>query len=130
VLLVEDYGVLFSGDTIYKGRVPFLDSPQTDTRHWLEGLEALAAMEPPPRFVIPGHGEPSTSVQEAIAATSGYMRHVREAMQRAVDDFVPFAEAYERTDWSEYEDLPAFDASNRGNAYRIYLELEAESLQR
>lgn len=129
LLLVKDYGVLFSGDTIYEGRVPFLDSPQTDTRHWLEVLDALAAMEPPPRFVIPGHGQPATNVEEAFAATRRYLRHIRDAMQQAVDNFVPFAEAYESTDWSQYEDLPAFEASNRGNAYRIYLELEAESLQ-
>ena len=48
-------------------------------------------------------------------------------MRKAVADFVPFDEAYEATDWSDYRDLPAFDASNRGNAYRIYLEMEAES---
>ena len=39
IMLVKEYGVLFSGDVIYKGRVPFLDSPETDTNHWLEGLE-------------------------------------------------------------------------------------------
>jgi hypothetical protein len=44
-------------------------------------------------------------------------------------DFVPFDEVYMATDWSAFEDLPAFDASNRGNAYRIYLEMEAESLK-
>ncbi len=32
IMLVKDYGVLFSGDVIYKGRVPFLDSPETDTK--------------------------------------------------------------------------------------------------
>jgi glyoxylase-like metal-dependent hydrolase (beta-lactamase superfamily II) len=129
-LLVEDYAVLFSGDAIFKGRVPFLDSPQTNTRRWLEGLQTLAALQPPPRYIIPGHGTPSTDVVEAIATTREYIRHVREAMRQAVDDFVPFETAYENTDWSEFEGLPAFDASNRGNAYRIYLELEAESLQR
>ena len=48
-------------------------------------------------------------------------------MRKAVQNFVPFDEAYAATDWSRYKDLPAFDASNRGNAYRIYLEMEAES---
>ena len=128
-MLVKDYGVLFSGDVIYKGRVPFLDSPETDIDHWLEGLDALTEMQPPPRYVIPGHGAPSEDVQQAVAMTRGYIDYVRSAMRRAVADFVPFDEAYEATDWSAYQDMPAFNASNRGNAYRIYLEMEAKSFE-
>jgi glyoxylase-like metal-dependent hydrolase (beta-lactamase superfamily II) len=129
IMLVRDYGVLFSGDVIYKGRVPFLDSPETDIDRWLQGLDYLSALQPQPRFVIPGHGTPSDDLQQAIALTRDYINYVRNAMQQAVADFVPFEEAYESTDWSEYADMPAFDASNRGNAYRIYLELEAESFE-
>jgi glyoxylase-like metal-dependent hydrolase (beta-lactamase superfamily II) len=129
VMLVKDYGVLFSGDVIYKGRVPFLDSPETDIEHWLDGLTALSARSPSPRFVIPGHGTPSADLPEAIALTQGYIAYVRDAMRQAVADFVPFDEAYNATDWSAYADLPAFAASNRGNAYRIYLEMEAKSFE-
>jgi len=42
-----------------------------------------------------------------------------------VQNWTDFETAYRETDWSKYEKLPAFDATNRGNAYRIYLELEA-----
>jgi glyoxylase-like metal-dependent hydrolase (beta-lactamase superfamily II) len=129
IMRVKDYGVLFSGDVIYKGRVPFLDSPHTDTRHWLEGLEDLAQLDPQPRFVIPGHGDPSDDIASAIRVTRDYIEYVREVMGRAVAEFIPFEQAYREADWSRYADLPAFDASNRGNAYRIYLELEAESLE-
>ena len=68
-------------------------------------------------------------MHQAVALTRDYIAYVRDAMRQAVADFVPFDEAYEATDWSAYEDLPAFDASNRGNAYRIYLEMEAESFE-
>lgn len=129
IMLVRDYGVLFSGDVIYKGRVPFLDSPETDIDRWLQGLDYLSALQPQPRFVIPGHGTPSDDLQQAVALTRDYINYVRDAMQQAVADFVPFEEAYEATDWSDYADMPAFDASNRGNAYRIYLEMEAESFK-
>jgi glyoxylase-like metal-dependent hydrolase (beta-lactamase superfamily II) len=127
IMLVNDYSVLFSGDVIYKGRVPFLDSPETDINHWLEGLDHLTSLKPQPRFVIPGHGTPSDNVQEAIGATVDYIKYVRNAMKKAADNFVPFDEAYKSTDWSKYEDMPAFGGSNRGNAYRIYLEMEAEA---
>jgi glyoxylase-like metal-dependent hydrolase (beta-lactamase superfamily II) len=126
IMLVEDYNVLFSGDVIYKGRVPFLDSPETDVDQWLAGLDYLAALQPAPRYVIPGHGEPSGDVAEAMAATRDYIHFVRNAMRSAVADFVPFDEAYEAVDWSAYADQPAFEASNRGNAYRLYLEMEGE----
>jgi glyoxylase-like metal-dependent hydrolase (beta-lactamase superfamily II) len=129
IMLVKNHGVLFSGDVIYKGRVPFLDSPETDIDRWLQGLEELTVMQPQPRYVIPGHGTPSENLAEAIALTRGYIDYVRSAMRQAVADFVPFDEAYEATDWSAYQDLPAFNASNRGNAYRIYLEMEAKSFE-
>lgn len=129
IMLVRDYGVLFSGDVVFEGRVPFLDSPQTDTRHWLDELDALTAMDPQPRFIIPGHGEPSTDVAKAVNLTRDYITYVREVMGQAVDDFTAFDEAYGNADWSAYSDLPAFEASNRGNAFRIFLELEAESME-
>jgi glyoxylase-like metal-dependent hydrolase (beta-lactamase superfamily II) len=127
VMLIEDYDVLFSGDVIYRGRVPFLDSPETDSRHWLRGLDYLAGLEPSPRFIIPGHGEAADDPIQAVAATRAYIEFLRDAMGRAVRDFLSFDEAYDRTDWSRYRDLPAFDASNRGNAFRIFLEMEADS---
>jgi glyoxylase-like metal-dependent hydrolase (beta-lactamase superfamily II) len=129
IMLVRDYGVLFSGDVIYKGRVPFLDSPETDIDRWLKGLDYLYNLQPQPRFVIPGHGAPSEDLRASVALTRDYINYIRTAMRKAVDDFVPFDEAYKATDWSAYEDMPAFDASNRGNAYRIYLEMEAESFE-
>ena len=86
IMLVRDYGVLFSGDTIYEGRIPFLDSPETDTRNWLKGLGALTALQPPPRYVIPGHGDASNDISAAVSATRNYIEYVRDAMQQAVPD--------------------------------------------
>ena len=128
-MVVKNYAVLFGGDVIYKGRVPFLDSPETDIDRWLAGLETLSGLQPPPRFVIPKHGTASDDVREAVRATRDYISYVREAMRQAAADFVPFDQAYAATDWSVYENMPAFEASNRGNAYRIYLEMEAASFE-
>ena len=129
VMLIEDYSVLFSGDVIYRGRVPYLDSPHTDIDRWLQGLDALQVLDPVSRFVIPGHGQPSRDVDGAVSATRDYIVFVRDAMREAVRHFVPFDQAYEAIDWSRYEGLPAFTASNRGNAFRIYLEMEAQSFK-
>ncbi|WP_407702795.1 MULTISPECIES: MBL fold metallo-hydrolase [Thiorhodovibrio] len=128
-MFVEDYGVFFSGDVIYDGRIPFLDSPETDIEQWVAGLDAIAALDDEVRAIIPGHGSLSKKPQEAVAFTRGYITDVKDAMRSAVEDFVPFDQAYSDTDWSKYADMPAFDASHRGNAYRVYLEQEAELLQ-
>ncbi|MHB1051970.1 MAG: MBL fold metallo-hydrolase [Thiobacillus sp.] len=129
IMLVKKYGVLFGGDVLYGGRVPFLDSPETDIDRWLKGLDYIAGLKGSVRYIIPGHGVLSQDAQQVVKATRGYLLFVRKAMAEAARNFVPFDEAYRNTDWSKYDKLPAFEASNRGNAYRIYLEEEARLLQ-
>jgi len=50
-------------------------------------------------------------------------------MQQAVEEWVPFDEAYAATDWGDFIEYPAFLETNRRNAYGIYLSLEQESLE-
>ncbi len=118
--------VLFAGDIVQNGRIPFMASAAVNTRNWLAGLDEVAKLQP--RFIIPGHGNPATSATEAIAFTDGYIRFVRRAMGEAVAQWTEFDDAYASTDWGAYQSLPAFAASNRGNAYRVFLDLEAETL--
>lgn len=82
-----------------------------------------------PEILVPGHGPATNDVMLALNFTYEYLSFVREEMQRAVEDWVPFEEAYQGTDWSKYSDMPAFDASNEGNAYRVYLEMEEAILK-
>jgi hypothetical protein len=49
-------------------------------------------------------------------------------MGAAVEEFVPFDEAYANVDWSAFEMMPAFEEANRRNAYQVYLSIEAETL--
>ena len=124
ILLVKELGVLFSGDVIYKGRIPFLDSPETDVNNWIKGLDYLTRIKPAPRFIIPGHGDVETDVARSLAFTRNYLEFVVNAMKKGLQNMLSFEDTYNNTDWSEYQNMPAFKASNRGNAYRIYLELE------
>ncbi len=126
ILLVKELGVLFSGDVVYKGRIPFLDSPETDVRNWLKGLDYLTQIMPAPKFIIPGHGDVETDVSRSLAFTKGYLEFVFNAMKAGLQNMKSFADTYKDTDWSKYQSMPAFKASNRGNAYRIYLEIEPE----
>lgn len=122
MMFVEPDGVLFAGDVVQNGRIPFMNADDVDTANWLKSLAEVEKLAP--KFIIPGHGQPSASVKAAIAFTRDYISYVRDTMGKAAGDWIDFDVAYDRTDWSKYRDFPAFDANNRGNAYRIYLEME------
>ncbi len=122
MMLVEPDGVLFAGDIVQNSRIPHMNSDDVSTTRWLAALAEVEKLDP--KFIVPGHGRASTQANEAIAFTRDYIQYVRNMMAKAVRDWTDFDVAYEATDWSKYRDMPAFTANNRGNAYRIYLELE------
>ena len=120
----NDSGVIFTGDLIFSGRIPFVG--EADSKRWLETFSKL--LEKKPRIMVTGHGAPSRDPTRDLVFTRDYLIFLREQMGRAVDDFVPFDEAYAKTDWRRYANIPAFDAANRINAYGTYLLMEKESL--
>lgn len=123
-LYIEPDRVLFSGDIIFEGRVAYLGD--ANTRHW---LEVLTQMETTKLVaLIPGHGPAAENPNQAISMTRHYLAYIREAMGKAVAEMISFDEVYDATDWSEFKDLPAFEAANRRNAYQVYLSMEEELL--
>ncbi|MDX2425640.1 MAG: MBL fold metallo-hydrolase [Cycloclasticus sp.] len=124
-LYVENDRVLFSGDIIIEGRVPFLGS--VHTRFWLETLEKMEMQSL--QALVPGHGSAAKDPAKTVSLTRRYLAYIREKMAEAVDELQPFDEAYAETDWSEFSSLPAFAEANRKNAYQVYLSLEAEALE-
>ena len=123
-VLVKPDNVLISGDLIFEGRVPFTGS--ADTRHWVSLLENLDNTHL--AALIPGHGAAANNPDRAIQLTRRYLAKLRRVMKAAVDELVPFDEAYNNADWSEFEKLPAFKAAHRKNAYGVYLSVEQELL--
>jgi glyoxylase-like metal-dependent hydrolase (beta-lactamase superfamily II) len=128
LMYVVDDRVLFVGDLIFAGRVPFVGT--ADSRGWLKAMDRLIAIAPTPAVVIPGHGPASTSVERDLVTTRDYVAYLRDTMGRAVKEFQPFDDAYAKTDWSRFATLPAFADANRINAYGTYLRMEQEELDR
>ncbi|ODU07854.1 MAG: MBL fold metallo-hydrolase [Rubrivivax sp. SCN 71-131] len=122
VVFDEKSGVLFTGDIVFRGRVPFVG--QADSRRWIEALERMLQWQP--RILVPGHGPLSHHPSEDLALTRDYLQFLRQAMGQAARDLEPFDEAYARTDWSRFAALPLFAAANRMNAYNTYLLMEHE----
>ncbi|MCK4674810.1 MAG: MBL fold metallo-hydrolase [Gammaproteobacteria bacterium] len=124
-MLVEQDKVLFSGDIIFQGRIPFVGS--ADSKKWLKTLTRLETGGL--SVLVPGHGPASTDPKNTISLTRRYLAHLRKVMGTGIEDLTPFDEVYAGADWSEFKDLPAFDEGNRINAYQVYLSMEAELLE-
>lgn len=123
VVFLPSEKVLFSGDIVFRGRVPYVG--QADSRRWIAALDTVLAFDA--QVIVPGHGPASHSAREDIVVTRDYLQYLRDAMAKAALEMTPFEEAYAKTDWSRFEHLPLFRAANRMNAYNTYLLMEREA---
>ena len=119
-LAVEEEGVLFAGDLMFGGRVPFVGD--ADSRAWIAAIDRIVALKP--RVLIGGHGDASNNAATDLSLTRDYLAHLRKTMGDAANDLVDFDEAYSKTDWSRFSHLPAFEAANRRNAYNTYIRIQ------
>ena len=124
MMMVEEDGVLFVGDLMFTGRIPFV--ADADVSSWIKAIDRV--LEFKPRIVVGGHGPESTNAVADLALTRDYLVYLRDQISAAYDDGLDFDAAYRRIDWSRFSQLPAFDAANRRNAYQAYLNVERESL--
>ena len=122
VVFVPQRGVLFAGDLVFRGRIPFVG--QADSRQWLTSLSRLMGFAP--TLLVPGHGPVSDKPQADLEMTRDYLVHLRKTMAEAAANLEPFEEAYAKADWSRFEHLPLFRAANRMNAYNTYLLMEQQ----
>jgi glyoxylase-like metal-dependent hydrolase (beta-lactamase superfamily II) len=123
VVYDERTGVMFAGDVVFRGRIPFVG--QADSRRWIQALDRMLELKP--RVLVPGHGPLSLQPAADLALTRDYLQYLRQTMGAAARQLEPFDDAYARTDWSRFESLPLFSAANRMNAYNTYLLMEHES---
>jgi len=119
-LLVEPDNVLFSGDLIFEGRIPFVG--QANIFNWIKALDNMRNVNV--SAVLPGHGQLAKNPNALINLTYNYLSLLKNKMQTAVKNWTPFTEAYAKIDWGDYMFLPAFDAANRKNAYNVFLFME------
>ncbi|MEO8059656.1 MAG: MBL fold metallo-hydrolase [Burkholderiales bacterium] len=123
VVYAERSGVLFAGDLVFRGRIPYVG--QADSRGWINALSGLIALHP--RAIVPGHGPMSNDPLPDLELTRDYLVFLRKSMGEAAANLEPFEDAYARADWSRFEGLPLFRAANRINAYNTYLLMEQQA---
>ena len=125
VVYLPQEKVLFAGDLVFRSRIPYVG--KADSRHWIAALKTLLGFEAD--VIVPGHGPLSHEARKDMQLTHDYLVYLREAMGKAAANLEPFDEAYQHTDWSQFEHLPLFRVANRMNAYNTYLLLEQEGGQ-
>ena len=125
-IFVPSEKVLFAGDLFFNGRLPFVG--KANSSQWIQSLELMLAHNA--ATVVPGHGAASTDPKRDIGVTRDYLKFLRSSMGKAVQDFVPFEEAYKDTDWGAFQAMPMFGFANRMNAYNTYLLMEEEALEK
>jgi glyoxylase-like metal-dependent hydrolase (beta-lactamase superfamily II) len=112
--------VLFAGDLLFRGRLPFIGST-ADTGPWILALNSFLTFKA--KVAIPGHGPVSESADADIELLRDYLVFLRKNMGKAVEELELFDEAYAATDWSRFENIPMFKFANRMNAYNTYLQM-------
>ena len=120
VVFVPKLGVLFAGDLVFRGRVPFVG--QADSQNWIASLGRLIEFHP--KVMVPGHGPVSEMPLADLELTRDYLVYLRKSMREAAENLEPFEDAYAKADWSRFEKMPLFRAANRMNAYNTYLLME------
>ncbi len=119
-LLVEEERVLFVGDLMFAGRVPFVGD--ADSRAWIAAIDGVVKHQP--LAMVGGHGDASRNAAADLRLTRDYLVHLRKVMGAAASDLIDFEVAYAKADWSRFAHLPAFEAANRRNAFYTYIRMQ------
>jgi len=119
-MAVEPEGVLFVGDLMFAGRLPFVGD--ADSRAWITAIDRIVKFNP--KIMVGGHGDVSRDAAADLRMTREYLVYLREKMGKAADELEDFEVAYRKTDWSRFSQLPAFEAANRRNAYNTYIRMQ------
>lgn len=113
--------IIIAGDIAFHQRLLAI-FPETNTKQWLSSFEKMMALKP--KFVIPGHGEP-TDIQTIKKFTYDYLVFLRSKVAELLDEDLGLTEAYQ-IDQSAYSQLDTFNELATKNAGRVFQEMEME----
>lgn len=119
-MAVEEENMLFVGDLMFAGRVPFVGD--ADSKSWIGAIDRIVKLNP--KTMVGGHGDVSRDAAADLRMTRDYLVYLREKMGAAAAELEDFEVAYAKTDWSRFAHLPAFEAANRRNAYNTYIRMQ------
>ncbi len=121
-LWLPEKKLMISGDVAFRQRLlPVME--HTDTAGWIKTWDAFEALKP--EIVIPGHGAPTSDINELKKYTKDYLVYMREQVAEILDNDGSEQEAY-KIDQSAYSHLDTFNELALQNAGRIFRAMEFE----
>ena len=134
VLWIPDKRVLFSGDIVFDGRLPFLGSG--NSKGWLVCLKKILELDPD--VLLPGHGKPMLTkerIRDRVKWTYKYIDDLRKTIRRFVEEGQDLDYIRENINNAlleidpSYAQVPVFFDVNPVNAYYVYFEVENELIE-
>lgn len=120
-ILDETTGTLFAGDLVFHRHIPALDG---SLRGWQKVLAEMTDLGA--RQVVPGHGAPVLTVDEAMTPMRRYLGVLARDTTGAIDKGQSMGAAVEVIGQSERPHWALFDLFNARNATVAFSELEWE----
>ncbi len=131
---IPEERVLFGGDIVFDGRLPFLGSGFS--KSWLECLKKILELDP--EYLLPGHGRPMLTkerIRNRVRWTYKYIDDLRKTIRKMIEegrdiDYIRenINDALLEIDPS-YAQIPVFFDVNPVNAYYVYFEIENELIE-
>ena len=117
----ETSGTLFTGDLLFRGRIPALDGSAVG---WLAAIDALAKRSP--RHVVPGHGPLAQDIKTALAPERRYLQALVDGVRAAIARGESMNDAIAHVGLGEKAHWQLWDSAHAHNVARVYQELEWE----
>ena len=120
-VLDESSGTLFTGDLLFRERIPAVDGSAVG---WLAAIDALAKMKV--RHVVPGHGPLARELKPALAPERRYLQALVDGVRAAIAKGEPMSAALGHVALAEKPHWLLWDTAHEHNVARVYQELEWE----
>jgi quinoprotein relay system zinc metallohydrolase 2 len=114
-------GTLWTGDLLFRGRLPALDG---SLKGWLAALDDLARMKV--RLAVPGHGPVTGDLAAAIIPERRYLRALQQGVRDELSQAEPPEDAIQHVAAAEKSHWLLWDAVHPGNVARAYQEIAWE----
>jgi len=134
MIWVPQKRVLFAGDIVFDGRLPFLGSGFS--KSWLKCLDRILELKP--RYLLPGHGKPMLTeerILDRVRWTRKYISDLRKTVRKMIEEGRDLDYIRENINTALieldplYAQVPVFFDVNPVNAYYVYFEIENELIE-
>lgn len=120
-VLDKKTGTLWTGDLLFKERIPALDG---SLKGWLTVLEKLDNNNV--NFIIPGHGSPTANWKQAIEDEKRYLTLLLNETRLAIAEGMFMEEVIDTVGANEQKKWLLHDQHHRRNVSKAFTELEWE----